>query len=121
MSESSGYRELVVWQKSMDLVELIYQITASFPDSERFGLSNQLQRAAISIPSNIAEGYGRGGGDYRRHVNIARGSLMEIETQIEIAVRLNYISKDEIKQAWSLSQEIGRMLTKLSQALKDRK
>jgi four helix bundle protein len=79
-----GYRALDVWQKAMELATEIYKICAQLPVSERFGLTDQLRRAAVSVPANIAEGYGRGAGDYRRFVQIARGSLMEIETEIEL-------------------------------------
>ena len=91
------YSELVVWQKAMDLVTEIYKITATFPSDERFGLSSQARRAAVSIPSNIAEGHGRKStGAYVNHLSIAYGSLMELETQIQIAVRLNFVTLDEI-------------------------
>ena len=113
----TGYRDLVVWQKAMSLVEDIYRLTCNFPSAERYGLTSQIQRAAVSIPSNIAEGYGSGGGNYRRHIMIARGSLMELETQLEIAVRLDFVNSDAVKPAWLLAQEVGKMLTKLSQAL----
>ncbi len=116
--EITGYRDLIVWQKSMILVEDIYRLTGNFPSVERFGLSSQIQRSAVSIPCNIAEGYGRGDGNYRRHVMIARGSLMELETQLEIAVRLDFASRDAVKPVWLLAQEVGKMLTKLSQAIR---
>lgn len=117
MGEISGYRELIVWQKAMSLVEEIYRVTKGFPSSEQYGLTSQMTRAAVSIPSNIAEGQGRGGGDFRRHVLIARGSLAELETQLEISVRLNLTTRDNVKASWILLQEIGKMLTKLSHSL----
>ncbi|MCG6156711.1 four helix bundle protein [Rubinisphaera margarita] len=120
MSES-GYRDLQVWVKAMALVEDVYRFAALFPDTERFGLTSQIQRAAVSIPSNIAEGYGCGGGDYGRHINIARGSLAELETQLEIADRLNYLTREQAKPIWQTAQEVGRMLTGLSKALKNRR
>jgi len=86
------YSELIVWQKSMDLVADIYRSTALFPVEERFGLASQSRRAAVSIPSNIAEGHGRKStGAYVNFLSIAYGSLMELETQIQIAARLNYL------------------------------
>ena len=112
-----GYRELVVWQKGMELVVAIYEMTSSFPDAEQFGLTSQLRRASVSIPSNIAEGHARGSGDYRRHIMIARGSLAELETQLELTVRLNYTNREEAIPLWQLMQEVGRMLTKLSQVV----
>ena len=85
------YRELIVWQKAMDLVMRVYEATECFPQRELFGLTNQLRRAAVSIPSNIAEGQGRNTtADFLRFLSIARGSLQELETQILIASRLRY-------------------------------
>lgn len=121
MAEQAGYRDLQVWGKAMSLVEEVYRLTNGFPDAERFGLSSQIQRAAVSVPSNIAEGHARGGGDYSRHVSIARGSLAELETQLEIAVRLRYVTREQVKAAWKLSQEVGRMSNALSQVLKKRR
>ncbi|HCS54802.1 four helix bundle protein [Rubinisphaera sp.] len=113
----NSYRDLDVWNRSMELVEMVYLISKELPDTERFGLITQMQRAAVSIPSNIAEGYGRGGGNYRSHVLIAKGSLMELETQLELCVRLQLIKKDRVLDCWKASQDVGRMLTKLSLAL----
>ncbi|WP_459555941.1 four helix bundle protein [Lacunimicrobium album] len=118
VSEKLGYRDLEVWNKSMELAELVYPLTKLLPDSEKFGLCSQLCRCAVSIPSNIAEGYGRGEGNYRRHILIARGSLAELETQIELCVRLSLLSRDHAVPAWKLAQEIGRMLTALASKLK---
>lgn len=114
---AKGYRSLDVWQKAMTLVEAVYSVGRAMPDGERFGLTSQLQRAAVSVPSNIAEGYGRGGGDYRRFVLIARGSLMELETQLELAVRLGLVERPIVADAWPLTQDVGRMLTRLAGAL----
>ena len=85
----SSYRDLVVWQKAMTLVSSVYQLTRSFPDFERFGLTSQIQRAAVSIPSNIAEGQGRlATKEFRQFLGIARGSLKELETQLLISIDL---------------------------------
>lgn len=112
------YRELVVWQKAMDLVTEIYRITASFPNEERFGLSSQARRAAVSIPSNIAEGHGRKAtGAYLNHISIAYGSLMELETQIQIAKRLNFLSAEEVSAILEKISEIARMLNGLKKSL----
>ena len=112
------YRDLVVWQKSMDLVISIYQLCRHFPDSERFGLTSQLQRAAVSIPSNIAEGYGRlNPGDYARFLITARGSLMEVETQLQIALHLGYIEDSTGKTTWNLMQDVGRLLNRLTRVV----
>ena len=109
-----SYRDLVVWQKAMSLVELVYRIAKSFPDDERFALVSQLKRASVSVPSNIAEGYGRHStSDYIRFLQIALGSLYEIETQLELSVRLKFILSDEVKEALDLCSEIEKMLVAL--------
>ena len=106
-----SYRDLIVWQKAMDLVTKIYQLVRAFPPVEQYGLTSQICRAAVSIPSNIAEGHGRNSmNELHRFLSIARGSLLETQTQIEIAYRLGYISKDDINEIWSLQDEIGKML-----------
>jgi four helix bundle protein len=108
------YRELLVWQKAMDLVVMCYSLTNSFPKDERFGLTAQMRRAAVSIPSNIAEGYGRSHrAEYFRFLSIARGSLLEVETQMILSVRLEYVDKITMTPMWKKSQEIGKMLNKL--------
>ena len=112
------YSELVVWQKAMDLVTEIYKITATFPGEERFGLSSQARRAAVSIPSNIAEGHGRKStGAYINHLSIAYGSLMELETQIQIALRLHFVGTDETSTVLAQTNEIGKMLSGLKKSL----
>lgn len=86
----SHYQQLIVWQKAMDLVEKVYEATKTFPREEVYGITNQLRRAAVSVPSNIAEGQGRRTtADFLRHLGIAYGSLLEVETQLLIAVRLS--------------------------------
>ncbi|MCA9241270.1 MAG: four helix bundle protein [Planctomycetales bacterium] len=112
-----NYRELDVWQRSMELVESVYKVSKLLPGEERFGLTSQMQRAAVSIPSNIAEGYGRGGKDYRRFVLISRGSLMEVETQLELSVRLGFIERDAVRVPWRLAQDVGKMLNRPSASL----
>lgn len=90
------HKELDVWKKSMDLVEIIYKLSNSFPDAEKFGLISQIRRAAVSVPSNIAEGAGRKSNkEFIQFIHIALGSLSELETQYLIAVRLNYTEKDK--------------------------
>jgi len=107
-----------VWQKSMDLVTEIYQVTAVFPNEERFGLSSQVRRAAVSVPSNIAEGHGRKAtGAYLNHLSIAYGSLMEIETQVQIALRLEFISADAASTLLDKTVEIAKMLNGLKKSL----
>lgn len=117
--DEHGYRQLEVWQRAMDLVDAIYGMTKLFPDDERFGLISQLRRAAVSIPSNIAEGYGRSHRkEYVQHLSIARGPLMELETQIIVSVRQTFIGRDDARPTWDISQEVGRMLTRLIQSLR---
>ena len=92
MATVKTYKESIVWQKSMDLVEQVYTLTKSFPESEKFALANQIRRCSVSIPSNIAEGWGRGTAKFYVHfLPIAKGSLAELETQLEIANRLKYV------------------------------
>jgi len=114
-----SYRELDVWQKSMDVVVDVYRLTKQFPAEERFGLTNQIQRSAVSIPANIAEGFGRlHHADYLRFLSIARGSLMETETHLQIAVRLDYIDREQTKPTWNGLQDVGRLLNGLIRALR---
>ncbi len=109
-----SHRDLVVWQRSIQLVKEIYRVSRYFPDTERYGLVSQLTRAAISVPANIAEGNARATRrDYAQFVSIARGSLAEVETYLIIAVELGYISSDEITALNQELDEIGRMLTAL--------
>ena len=112
------YQELFVWQRAMDLVVRVYEVTESFPHKEQFGLTNQLRRAAVSIPSNIAEGQGRQTTrDFLRYLSIARGSLQEVETQILIATRLDYIAESEKVEMLERTSETSRLLTGLSRSL----
>ena len=116
-----SYRDLEVWQKAMDLVVECYQITRKFPKSEIYGLTSQLQRAAVSIPANIAEGRGR---QYTRefvqYLSIAYGSLAELETHLQIAQRLSYLDMNQIKQMLDKTAEVGRMLNGLRRSLEKR-
>jgi four helix bundle protein len=113
-----SYRDLLVWQKAMDLVVESYQLAKKLPHDELYGLVSQLRRAAVSVPANIAEGHGRRRlGDYLHHLSIASGSLTELETHLLIAVRLGYLQADEIKRVWEMATEVGRMLTGLSEKL----
>ncbi|HEX3150288.1 MAG TPA: four helix bundle protein [Gemmataceae bacterium] len=99
-----SYRELNVWQRAMDLVESVYQIGNRLPKTERFGLTSQMQRAAVSVPANIAEGYGRAHrGDYLRFLSIARGSLCEVETYLILVQRLNYIPVEDLRPLWIIA------------------
>lgn len=113
-----SYQDLEVWQKAMDLVEDCYQLTSEFPENEAYGLSSQLQRSAVSIPANIAEGRERGRTkEFLHHLSIAYGSLAELETHILIARRLNYVNEEGLKQLMDKTGEIGRMLNGLRGSL----
>ena len=114
---SQNYRELFAWQRAMDLVELAYRLSRKFPKDELFSLTSQLRRAAISIPSNIAEGEGRGSPvEFCRFLRIAHGSLRELETQFMIAKRLDYISDAELVEALDLAALIGKLVNGLIRA-----
>ncbi|MDH4241461.1 MAG: four helix bundle protein [Phycisphaerae bacterium] len=116
-----GYQDLEVWQKSMDLVVMCYQVTKNFPKSELYGLASQLQRAAVSIPANIAEGRERKySKEFIKHLSIAYSSLTELETHIQIAQRLDYISSEKTKSLLEITAEIGRMLNGLRKSLEKR-
>jgi four helix bundle protein len=109
-----GYRDLEVWQRAMTLVEEVFGLCARLPDTQRFGIVSQMQRAAVSVPSNIAEGHAkRSGKDYQRHLKIAAGSLAELETQLELCVRLGFVTRDDIRSAWHCSQRVAQMLSRL--------
>ena len=114
MAYIKSYRDLIVWQKSIKLVTEIYIATKSFPTDEQYTLTSQLRRCAISIPSNIAEGYGRNStADYKRFLQIATGSLFELQTQIEIAVNLKYLAAEKFNTLFNAAKEIEYMLIAL--------
>ena len=109
-----SFRDLTVWQKSMDLVTLVYQLTEKFPSDERFGLTSQMRRAVVSIPSNIAEGRRRGTSrEYRQFLQIAYGSGGELETQLEIGLRLTFLKENDYQKADNLLREVMKMLNSL--------
>lgn len=106
-----SYRDLGVWQKAVDLADRCYQLTRGFPAEERYGLSSQIRRAAVSIPANIAEGNGRSGSrEYLHHLSIARGSFYELETLLLIAERQRFAKAETFRVLAADSDEIGRML-----------
>lgn len=116
-----SYRDLIVWQKAFDLVAEIYKHTQRFPREEVYGLISQLRRAAVSVPSNIAEGHSRvSTGEFRQFLGHAQGSLVEIETQLLIADRLGYIDSQATAKVLRHTDEIGRMLTGLLRSLPER-
>ena len=109
-----SYKDLVAWQKSMDLVTAIYHATRDFPKDEQFGLTSQVRRAAVSIPSNVAEGQGRlSEKEFRYFLGQARGSLMEVETQLQIALNLGYLESGKTSILLKACAEIGRILNGL--------
>jgi four helix bundle protein len=112
-----SFRDLQVWQKAMNLADAVYTASADFPRVEMFGLTSQVRRAAVSIPSNVAEGRAIGGGRYLSHLRIAIGSEAEVQTQIELAVRRAYISADRARVLLEDAAEVGRMLHGLLRSL----
>ena len=114
-----SYRELMVWQKSYALALAVYQATRAFPRSELFGLTSQLRRAAVSVPANIAEGYcRRSRPDYLRFLSISQGSIGEIDTLLSLARDLSYLDAATGQQLAGVVDEIGKMLTRLTQNLR---
>lgn len=114
----NSYTDLIVWQRAMDLLEEIYRLVKILPAFERFSLTDQMRRAAVSIPSNIAEGKGRNTNrEFIRFLWIALGSKNELETHLYICVRVGYLNKDEIIKALNLCAEIGRMINRLIKTL----
>ena len=113
------HRKLKVWHKAMNLVSDVYRITNEFPKDEVYGLSSQMRRAAVSVPSNLAEGAGRKGSkEFKQFLNIAQGSLSELDTQIELARMLGYISQQEYEELIMKITEISKMLYGLSNSIK---
>ncbi len=118
MADSGNYKSLIVWQKAITLVKLIYKLTGSFPNEEKFGLISQMRRASVSIPSNIAEGQARRTtGDYIRFISNAEGSLAELETQLIIAIELEFCHEEGTRECFGLVFEVGKMLNALRRSL----
>jgi four helix bundle protein len=116
-----SYRELTAWQKAMDLVEMIYTATRIWPKEEVYSLTSQVRRAAVSVPSNIAEGQGRNSTkEFLHHLSMAYGSLCEVETQVLVAQRLDYLNSDTAKQLLTNTAEVGRLLNGLSRSLSEK-
>lgn len=116
----SGYNDLLVWQRAMELVVVVYELTKNYPKSELFGLISQVRRSAVSIPSNIAEGSKRGSKkEYRQFLIIAYGSGAELETQLEIAKRLDFGDVENYEKANGLLNEVMRMLNVMIKKFKD--
>ena len=112
------YRDLKVWQRSMDLTLVAYHCTQTFPVEERYGLISQIRRAAVSIPCNIAEGQGRAtDGEYLNQLSSARGSLQELETLFMIAERLHYLTSEQLDTLLEICDHVSRMLTRLRDSI----
>ncbi|GAA4030457.1 four helix bundle protein [Flavobacterium cheonhonense] len=119
LKNMKAFRDLLIWQKAMNLVTNTYQITQKFPKEELFGLTSQIRRSAISLPSNIAEGYGRDSNkEYLRFIKIVIGSLFEFQTQIEIAKNINYLNENEFKNLYEETRELEAMIISFSKRLK---
>ena len=117
---SQSFRDLQVWQRAMQLCVVIYRLTREFPREEIYGLTGQIRRAAVSVSSNIAEGQGRlNPGEFRQFLGIARGSICELQTQLEIARALQFGKPELLNEAESLSHEVGKMIYSFLDSLKD--
>ena len=115
------YKDLIVWQKAMDLVCLTYEATKPFPREELYGLTNQIRRAVVSVPSNIAEGQARKStAEFRHFLSIARGSMAEVETQLIIAMRLNYLQDSQVREVMLAHEEVSKMLSAMMAKLATR-
>jgi four helix bundle protein len=113
-----SHRDLIVWQKAVQLVVYLYEVTRTFPKEETYGLTSQIRRAATSIPANIAEGQGRRlAGEYQHFLGNARGSLWELDTHLEVSFLLNYITQQQYQELRSKMDEVGRMLNGLLRSL----
>ena len=119
--KAASYKDLLVWQKGIHLVKLIYKITQSFPSDERFGLISQMRRAAVSVPSNLAEGQARKStAEFIQFVSQSEGSLAELDTQLIIAIELQYCARNDANQTFELIGELRRMLNSLRRKLRSR-
>jgi four helix bundle protein len=110
MDKIKGFRDLLVWQRAVDLAVLIYKVTDQFPKSEMYGLTNQMRRASVSVASNIAEGYNRTQAELRHFLEIVRGSLAELETQLEIAQRIGFLPPQAYTDLLAEINTLGRQL-----------
>jgi four helix bundle protein len=116
-----SYRDLIAWQKAMDLAQKVYEVTSTFPAQERFSLTAQMRRSAVSVPSNIAEGFGRGGRpEFSRFLTMAKGSLFELQTQAELARRLGWIQGEGLAGMRDLMHELDAVLSGLIRSVRNR-
>jgi four helix bundle protein len=114
-----SYRDLDVWQKAMDLVVVCYKLAQQFPQNEKYGLINQIQKAAVSIPANIAEGQARQyAKEFIQHLSIAQGSLAEVETYVQLSERLGYVNHDKVHGILNKTDQVARMIAGLQKSLK---
>ncbi len=118
MGDILSYRDLRVWQGAMEVAVSVYRFTNSFPKSEMYGLTSQIRRSAVSIPSNIAEGHSRPSKEYARFLSIARGSLNELETQLELARRIGYLPENKFTKLAQELSIIGRQLNALLRSIR---
>lgn len=113
------YRDLDVWKKGMEICEDVYRFTSHFPKNEMYGMTSQMRRSAVSIPSNIAEGFGRRhANEFKQYISIAKGSLNELSTQAELAGRIDYLNKEKASELLEKMDHLGRMLTNFYKTLK---
>ncbi len=121
MSAVRSYQDLVVWKKALELAEMVYRVSASFPADERFGMTSQVRRAAVSVASNIAEGAGRHGSkEFLHFLGVASGSLAEVETILILAQRMGMADSEQVTELLAQAAEIGRMLSGLKRSLNSR-
>jgi four helix bundle protein len=121
MATVKTYRDLIVWQRAMDLACEVYHLTSTLPREELFGLTRQLRESSVSVASNVAEGQARGTKDFRRFLGIALGSLQELETQLLLAERLGLADRGHVAPVMESTAEVGRLLHGLSRSLADRR
>lgn len=117
MGSIRTFRDLLVWQKAIQLAKSVYKITRPFPREERFGLTNQVRRAAVSVSSNIAEGHARQGREFPHFLSIARGSTAEVESQLYLAAELGFTTHEAVEPVMLLAGEIHRMAASLAEKL----
>jgi len=117
---TKSFRDLHVWRRGIELTEAIYRVTATFPKQEMYGLSSQLQRAAVSVPANTAEGHGRDSTrEYLHHLSYSMGSIAELETLLEIALRLKYVSSAAMSEIVQETTALGKMIRAIQKALRN--
>lgn len=119
MTAVKTYRDLIAWQRGMDLACEVHRLTAGFPREELYGLTRQLRAAAVSVPSNISEGQARGQREFRHYMSIALGSLQELETQVLLAERLTFADRGQVTPVMELAAEVGRLIHGLTRSLAD--